>query len=112
MVLGVVGLVIVVVAVLGSSTYFALSYFLSQRLDQQLSSIANPSQIAIQVNAASTQVPSALNSPQLVWLTELNPDGTVYAVIGNYGSLRNLSLNAHDRSVLARKPGDPRTVTT
>jgi hypothetical protein len=109
LVLGVVALVIAVVAVLGVSTYVALSYFLSQRLDQQLNSISNVSVIN---SAASATSSASLSSPQVVWLAELDVQGRVFNVVNDEPALKPMLLTDGDRQNLAKKFGKPRTITT
>ncbi|CAN5410362.1 HAMP domain-containing sensor histidine kinase [soil metagenome] len=111
LVTGVVSLVIVIVAVIGTSTYFALSYFLSQRLDQQLDSISNVSSLNGLSNTVDT-TSSGLHSPQDVWLAALTTSGTYLGGGLRGGSLKPMKLSATDAQALVSKLNRPRWVQT
>jgi two-component system OmpR family sensor kinase len=112
LVTGVVALVVVTAMLIGSSTYFALRYFLSQRLDQQLDGVSTVQTLNDLGCAASS--PSYVRSPQDVWLAVITPAGTVLqqACPGG-GSIKPMLVRRSDaEALLQAKTRHPRTLTT
>jgi two-component system OmpR family sensor kinase len=122
LVAGVVALVILLVLVIGSSTYVALRSFLYSRLDQQVASIArqNEGSITDFLNdprlGAGGQGPTLIYTGQTVWLSIVNADGSVPTLrfSGNpkaYLQLRPTNEQAewfiaHTRSIRSMRAGD------
>src|SRR5690348_1574728 len=78
LVLGVVTLVVVLVLATGAGTYFALSSFLYERLDQQLRSTTNQDTLNALFRLDPSQLTEpAVQAPQHVWAVELGLDGRV-----------------------------------
>jgi two-component system OmpR family sensor kinase len=110
LVVGVVTLVVVLVAAIGSTTYIALRQFLGNRLDQQLSSTAHGglSKLFLPHNYADP----GLQSPQDVWAVAISNQGSVLGY-SRYPGVENLQLSTGDRRNLAKTtPYSPRTVET
>jgi two-component system OmpR family sensor kinase len=110
LVTGVVSLVLVLVIAIGASTYFALSSFLSERLDQQLQSTASGSlgQVFVDNGLPHLPVPSA----QQVWAVAITTDGAVLGYSG-YPGIEPLKLDASSlKRVAAAAPYTPMTVET
>jgi len=111
LVCGVVGLVTLLVVLIGFATYSALAPFLTARLDDQLASVAQTSNINRYLDYAlrpSTAPPGAQN----VWFAGLSDDGTVLVTVPNDLLIHPLTLSAGDRRTLAEHPNKMRTVTT
>jgi two-component system OmpR family sensor kinase len=112
LVMGVVTLVIVLVAITGTTTYLALKFFLVQRLDQQLDGIANVTTLNV-LNATRGQSSSpVVKSPQDVWLAELDSSGAIIGTVTEDTALKQMKLASADRLDLVRHLGRPRTITT
>jgi two-component system, OmpR family, sensor kinase len=75
LVLGVVALVIVLVATIGSSTYLLLRAFLYERFDSQLTSTAE--QNASSISRAFGGSAQLVSAGQRMWVVLLNTDGSV-----------------------------------
>ena len=99
---GVVALVLVLVVLIGGGTWFALRYFLNERLDQQLQSTAGGRSLT---SLFSFRQPSpdqmGLPSPQKVWAVALSPDGSLIEYPQN-PSVSSMRLSTTDRKALAK----------
>ena len=105
LVVGVVALVVVIVAAIGGTTYYALSSFLSKRLDQQVLGAAAPS------GARAIGVGDGPGQP-MMWSAILSPTGQLVDGLVEPGT-RVMKLSSAQYLQLAQ--GDPystRTVTT
>ncbi|MFL6161173.1 MAG: ATP-binding protein [Jatrophihabitantaceae bacterium] len=108
---GVVGLVTLLVLMVGVATYTLLAPFLTTRVDEQLSSVAQPSNISRYLSYAqnpSTAFPGAQN----VWFTAMQSDGTTVFTVPDDLLVHPLALSAGDRRKLAKHPNTYQTVTT
>jgi len=113
LVLGVVSLVVVLVLATGAGTYFALSSFLYQRLDQQLRNTTNQETLNALFRLDPSQLTEpAVQAPQHVWAVELGLNGAVLKYPPGI-SVKPLQLSASDRrKAVTSSPTNPRTVTT
>jgi two-component system OmpR family sensor kinase len=110
LVVGVVALVLVLVAAIGSTTYIALQQFLGNRLDQQLNSTARGSLSKLFIQHAYDD--PGVQSPQDVWAVAISTDGGLIGY-SRYPGVESLELTPSDRRSLAdTKPYSPRTVRT
>ncbi|MCL2781595.1 MAG: HAMP domain-containing histidine kinase [Actinomycetia bacterium] len=104
LVVSVVALVLVLVVVIGSVTYFALRNFLMNRLDEQLTAT---------IRQAATRVgtgPDYLGS-QPIWITALDSNGNVLGITVASG-VEPMALSAEDRARLTQEIGQATTVRT
>jgi len=109
--LGVVSLITLLVVLVGVATYTLLAPFLTTRLDEQLSSVAQQSNISRYLTYAqhpSTGFPGAQN----VWFTAMQHDGTTVFTVPDDLLLHPLALSTEDRRTLAGHPDEYQTVTT
>ena len=93
------------------ATYTLLAPFLTTRLDEQLSSVAQTQNILRYVSYAqnpNTPFPGA----QDVWFTALASDGTTVLSVPDDLLLHPLALTTSDRRALAAHPDRYKTVTT
>jgi two-component system OmpR family sensor kinase len=105
LVTGVVGLVVVLVIVIGASTWFALRWFLDDRLDEQVQTTANGD--LRRIFGGSNYGPT-LHS-QEVWAVALSPNGEFLGYPGDRG-VDPLKLSPADRK-RAVKLGPNQTIT-
>ncbi|HTZ43148.1 MAG TPA: ATP-binding protein [Jatrophihabitans sp.] len=109
--LGVVALVTVLVLLVGIATYTLLAPFLIARVDEQLTSVTQPSNIGRYIEYAQhpdTTLPGAQN----IWFVALQSNGLAVLTVPDDLLLHPLNLNAADRGTLAQHPNSYRTVTT
>ena len=123
LVAGVVSLVVVLVFLIGSTTYVAVRSFSFNRLDQQVASVAaqNASSIRQALSdpriSGNGQVAPLIYTAQTVWLAIVNPDSTVPGLAfnnvkpGAYIELRPTTEQAqwfiaHTRHIRAMRAGD------
>ena len=119
LVVGVVALVVVLVAVIGGCTYYALRSFLTQRLDQQLAPIAQTNKIYIQeclVNPSPT-CPFRTNfggyrTPLTEWVAVLDSDATPAGTVKDNELLKGMSLSTPQRRALVTDPQAIHGLTT
>ena len=99
LVTGVVALVVVLVALIGGGTWFALRYFLDQRLDQQLQSTVSAASLAqIFHNPEYGPVPPPTN----IWVTGIDAaTGQVFAPPPS-PEIKTLQLTGVQRTLLVR----------
>ena len=109
---GVVGLVALLVLLVGLATYTLLAPFLADRVDEQLSSVAQQSNIEAYVQYAAEPPSSSLPGAQDIWFGVLGPDGTALLKVRNDLLIHPLNLNQSQRAGLAAHPNSYRTVTT
>ncbi|HEY2299200.1 MAG TPA: HAMP domain-containing sensor histidine kinase [Jatrophihabitans sp.] len=106
-----VALVIVLVCLIGGGTYFALRYFLEQRLDQQLLATTNSAQVNNLFFASHMHDPG-LHVPQDVWAVALTPGGGLLTYPDTPVAER-MRLTPADRQALAdSSTPDLATITT
>jgi len=106
LVLGVCGLVVVLVGLIGTATYFALKSFLADQLDRQLQNTVNSAGVLFSDEAAGP-------APEKVWAVALDPDtgGVIDYPPGD--SIVPLHLSAGQRTMLLTGAApNPLTVTT
>jgi two-component system OmpR family sensor kinase len=109
LVVGVVALVVVLVAVIGGCTYYALRSFLTQRLDQQLESTATTSWSRVFESRFPGVAPKL---PQTVWAVAVGSDGT-FLGYSTYPGVQPMKLNAGERQRIAHlHSSTPLTVGT
>ena len=109
LVTGVVALVIVLVTLIGGGTWFALRYFLAQRLDQQLQSTVSAASLE-QIFSRSEYGPVHL--PTDIWVIGMDGAGRIYAPPDS-PDIKTLQLTALQRTMLVRHPiTDSTTLTT
>lgn len=120
LVAGVVALVVLLVAAIGSGTYFFLRSYLLDRLDQQLSAVAgeNTPYVSRCVFEAETSGEGKVNCFNTSlhlgvqeWITALNPDGTVAATLSG-PDVSRLLLSDDQAASLAANPGQTMTVNS
>jgi two-component system OmpR family sensor kinase len=126
LVAGVVVLVLLVVALAGAATYVALGRFLDNRLNQQLSALADnnvPAAVrCVRVAPASCQLGTgpqttptsgqSVRSAQQIWLTILDPQAAQLSMESTSMDLTIMSLTSDQRSAIAANPTSVRTLTT
>ena len=108
---GVVVLVTGLVLMIGVATYTLLAPFLTARVDQQLTSVAQPSNIGRYIEYAQhpdTTLPGAQN----IWFIALQSNGTTVLTVPDDLLLHPMNLTPADRQTLARHPNSYHTVTT
>ncbi|MDQ1734539.1 MAG: two-component system, OmpR family, sensor kinase [Pseudonocardiales bacterium] len=113
LVVGVVTLVIVLVAIVGSATYVALKSFLVTRLDQQLKSVATDQTIYRYLNSPqSSSTSPVVRGPQDIWVAILTTDGRVLQSVPEDESLHVLAIQSSDKSKLISGSGKARTISS
>jgi two-component system, OmpR family, sensor kinase len=117
--IGVVALVLVLVAAIGTTTYFALKPFLYDRLDQQLDPIASENATRVEQCVqfgADCQVgggPRHYTAPQTEWIVGLTPSGKEYVrPKADTEALKWLHLSMSDRLYVVSHPDEDLTVQT
>jgi two-component system OmpR family sensor kinase len=111
LVLGVVALVVVLVASTGTATYVALRLLLIQRLDQQLTSIANENALARLTSPNPHAGSPLVKGPQEVWVAELDTAGAVLGIVSSADeTVHPLKLRSSDQKWLVSHLGRVRTV--
>jgi two-component system OmpR family sensor kinase len=112
LVAGVVALVVLLVAAVGSGTYYFMRENLLQRLDQQVASTAQQNapyveRCLIQANVSARVQTNCPNTgpPQTVheWVAVLERDGSVPASFGG-GNVTTLKLTSDQRSAFVKTP--------
>jgi two-component system, OmpR family, sensor kinase len=120
LVLGVVSLVVVLVLATGIGTYYALRSFLIDRLDQQVSDVADANAQSLQrciqtgtrqcfVGGSST---SGVRAPQRTWLVVLTDQGQMFGQVKASEVLEPMQLSTDQRTVIIAHPTRIRTVLT
>ncbi|MDP9092057.1 MAG: HAMP domain-containing histidine kinase [Actinomycetota bacterium] len=106
----VVTLVAVLVLATGIGTYYALSSFLLNRLDQQVQVAASQPVVQMLRDASLSA------SPLTIWITQLGPNGEVLDHVANgpgpASQVRHMSLTSSTRLRLAAVNLKPTTITT
>jgi two-component system OmpR family sensor kinase len=111
LVTGVVALVVVLVALIGGGTWFALRYFLDQRLDQQLQSTV--SNASLQQILSQSNENGAVPPPTDIWLVVLNPSDGSFIGYASLPGLEPMKLTDSQRLTLIKHAGtDSFTLTT
>lgn len=118
--MGVVALVILLVGVIGTTTYYALRSFLYTRLDQQLSTIADGNQqhfdtcAARGINFCKVETgPAGYRAPQVEWIVLIDGRGDQFPQLSSADeSVQLMKLTAGQRSQLVHDPGGNVTVRT
>jgi two-component system OmpR family sensor kinase len=108
---GVVTLITLLVLMVGVATYTLLAPFLTTRLDEQLSSVAQTANISRYLTYAQhpdTPFPGAQN----VWFTAIGSDGSILLTVPDDLLIHPLTLTVGERHKLANHPNEFRTVTT
>jgi two-component system OmpR family sensor kinase len=109
LVVGVVALVVVLVALIGGTTYYSLRSFLNQRLDQQLDSTVSGS---LQQVFSGTPEPGRLLQPLNVWAVAISTNGK-WLTYPASGAAEPMKLTARNRIALAdAAPHTPTTLRT
>jgi two-component system OmpR family sensor kinase len=109
LVAGVVTLVFLLVVVIGSATYIALKQFLTNRLDQQVLSVATNQTInRYLVTPAPTG--TVVHGPQDIWIAVLTPSGSVFKKVPEDESLHVLDLTSPEINYLLSHLSKPRTI--
>ncbi|MDT4918576.1 MAG: hypothetical protein QOH89_3276, partial [Pseudonocardiales bacterium] len=106
LVVGVVTLVVVLVALIGGTTYYSLRSFLNQRLDQQLESTISGS---LQQVFSGTPEPGRSLRPLDVWAVAISTNGK-WLTYPASGAAEPMKLTAGSRAELAGSA--PRTPVT
>ncbi|MEO9137899.1 MAG: HAMP domain-containing sensor histidine kinase [Jatrophihabitans sp.] len=118
LVFGVVTLVVLLVGIIGTATYFSLKSFLFDRLDGQLDSIAsaNTSQIA---RCLQTDDPECFlggqrgfKAPQIEWIAVLSERALRPVVVRQNEALKSIQLSPSDGAKIRTDPGPGRTIDT
>ena len=109
--IGVVGLITLLVVLVGVATYTLLAPFLTTRLDEQLSSVAQQSNISRYL-AYAQHPDAAFPGAQNVWFTAIATDGATVLTVPDDLLIHPLALSTDDRKELAAHPNQYRTVTT
>lgn len=120
LVAGVVALVVVLVAVIGGCTYYALRSFLVQRLDQQLAPLAqnNGGNIQLCLESPGLSCPfrtnlGAYRTPLTEWIAVLNSDGAPAGTVQQDNEvLKGMSLSTVQRHALVLDPQSIHSLTT
>ncbi len=120
LVAGVVSLVVVLVLATGIGTYFALRSFLIDRLDQQVSQVADGNVQSLDrcISTGMAQCfvgsPSTIGAraPQRTWLIVLTEHGAVVGRVSPSQVLEPMKLSAGQRAALTSHPGRIQTVAT
>jgi two-component system, OmpR family, sensor kinase len=111
LVTGVVALVIVLVALIGGGTYFALRYFLGERLDQQLQSTV--SQASLSQIFSDPYAYGPVQAPTGVWAVGLQPVTGDVLKFRLSPSVDDMRLTQAQRIAIVRRHGsDPLTLVT
>ncbi|HEV7204444.1 MAG TPA: HAMP domain-containing sensor histidine kinase [Jatrophihabitans sp.] len=116
---GVVSLVTLLVVIIGTATYFALSSFLLDRLDQQLAPVvaSNSGHLAlclrnnIQTCRLGDGV-SGFRAPQTEWVTVLDQNGVPQVGVDSSPSLKALDLTDEQAQAVVDNPDGVRTIRT
>jgi len=111
LVAGVVGLVLLLVFTIGIATYTALRPFLTDRLDQQLSSVATSENLTRYLDYAR-QPNHPLPGVQDVWFTVLSEQGDVIVSVPDDLLIHPLNLSSAVHKELILTVNKPHTVTT
>jgi two-component system OmpR family sensor kinase len=110
LVLGVVALVVLVLVIIGSITYISVHRFLTDRLDEQLTTTATGPLNRVFGNYGTTS--SSFRSPQTVWAVALDPAGNVVNEPSG-SAVTGMNLSASQRQDLAARTSQaPITLTT
>ncbi len=114
-----VTLVVVLVGVIGTTTYLALRFFLYDRLDQQLSSVvsSNAGRIAgcfrgVQDDCSLGDGSRGYRTPQTEWVTVLYATGLPTVSIRQNVSLKLIELSQDQAKTIVDDPESARTITT
>src|SRR4051794_3447544 len=95
LVVGVVALVMLIVTITGTGTYFALRYFLNQRLDDQVQSTVGGNALGELFGVATVPDPGVAPTP--VWAVALKTSGRLLANPNtNARWIHRLKLKASD----------------
>jgi two-component system OmpR family sensor kinase len=112
LVVGVVALVVVLVAAIGTTTYVALQQFLTNRLDQQLDSTASSSFTKFIGSGGRAPLPG-YQTPLNVWAVALTPAGTFLGYTAPPAPFDEMKLTAAQLKKLgAATPSSPTTLRT
>jgi two-component system, OmpR family, sensor kinase len=111
LVIGVVALVIVLVLLIGGGTWFALRYFLGQRLDQQLAATTSSAQVN-NLFFGQRMPDLGVRYPQDVWAVALTPGGELLTYPDTPAAERMVLSPAEQKALAARTSPDPTTITT
>ncbi|MDT4939282.1 MAG: two-component system, OmpR family, sensor kinase [Pseudonocardiales bacterium] len=120
LVVGVVALVVVLVLATGIGTYVALRSYLFNRLDQQVTGVAdnNARQVGICILTLgpgctlSGSPSSGVRSTQRSWLTILQPNGSTIGTIKSGTDLESMGLSQAQGSAILADPTRTRSVST
>jgi two-component system OmpR family sensor kinase len=119
LVVGVVALVVVLVAAIGSTTYVALRSFLFNRLDQQLNLVVNSNSsnlgrcLRFQAPTCSLGDDSGgYRAPQTEWVTVLDANGDPTVAVHESESLRQLDVSTREAMRIVHDPTAIRAVET
>jgi two-component system, OmpR family, sensor kinase len=120
LVTGVVSLVVVLVLATGLGTFFALRAYLMDRLDQQVSQVADGNVqsldrcIATGMPRCFVGIPSTsgARAPQRTWLIVLTEQGGVVGQVTASQVLEPMMLSTGQRTAFTAHPGRIQTVTT
>ena len=116
----VVSLVVILVRATGVGTYYALRSFLINRLDQQLSGVADGNQQSLERCIATGQSQCfiggrsgvGVRALQRTWLVVLTPQGSEFGEVQPSEVLEPMKLSAAQRDAIVAAPGRVRTVDT
>ncbi len=116
---GVVSLVVVLVAIVGTTTFYALRSFLFDRLDQQLTSIVNSNTARIAQCFRNGEQSCSLGggslsyqAPQVEWVAVLTGNGQQRVSVLESPSLRAITLTQNEIEQISAQPQVPRTIVT
>ncbi|MDT4941650.1 MAG: two-component system, OmpR family, sensor kinase [Pseudonocardiales bacterium] len=119
LVVGVVTLVVVLVALIGGTTYYSLKSFLIQRLDQQVTPIAqaNAQHVfqCLQVSIPRCDInsgPGNFQPAQTEWLAVLDASGTAAIPVESGEALRPMSIGEKSSTQIVDDPTAVHTLTT
>ncbi|SOD74294.1 two-component system OmpR family sensor kinase [Jatrophihabitans sp. GAS493] len=115
---GVVALVALIVMAVGASTYVALNIFLTDRLDQQLQSVAQPASSSLADCLTFGHCPpltgtTGVHGPQKQWLAIYQANGEPVSLTAEADSdVIVLHTSAEDTQQLLAHPNEPQSVRT
>ncbi|HJQ43338.1 MAG TPA: HAMP domain-containing sensor histidine kinase [Jatrophihabitantaceae bacterium] len=112
LVTGVVALVVVLVLATGIGTYYSLSSYLNNRLDQQVRSAVSTASLNELFSGGDPFPTTGLRAPQQIWATALDPTSNQVFVEPRKGFAEAMQLSASDRSFLAAHANVTRTIRT